>query len=276
MPKKIISKQQVIKAAQIVVANNLNPTLVAVRKQLNYCGSDSTIHKYLSQWKTECFKNMLQEDCKEENRQFSQEVNELERSLKLELHKQIQHNEEYAQELIHVEKTIVALKEENHKLQAINQELQLELKEATSIKATLVQVNQEIQHKLEQNDNKVIIQQQQLIATLQAELKELNAKSMKVMQEISSSGHEVLMQEKVISINLQAKIDSLNKELLESNKQLNTAILKAQVQTQPLLRQIDWQQKMIQTYIDPNKLQQLEEEKSRATFNSPIEVSCGK
>ena len=72
MPKKIISKQQIIKAAQDLVSNNLNPTLLSIRKKLNYCGSDSTIHKYLSQWKTECFKSMLQEDCKEDIFHWSQ------------------------------------------------------------------------------------------------------------------------------------------------------------------------------------------------------------
>ena len=92
MPKKIISKQQIIKAAQIIVANNFNPTVIAVRKQLNYCGSGSTIHKYLSQWKMACFKNMLERENIKESEPTSLEINELERSLKLDFQKQINRN----------------------------------------------------------------------------------------------------------------------------------------------------------------------------------------
>ena len=258
MPKKIISKQQIIKAAQNLVSNNLNPTLLAIRKKLNYCGSDSTIHKYLSQWKIECFKSMLQENCKEENRQISQEPNELERSLKLDLHKQIQRNEEYTQELIHAEKTIAVLKEDNHKLQTINQEIQLDLKEAITIKATLVQVNQEIQSKLDLNEHKNIQKMQRTIDDLRVELKVLNETSLIALRETSNHGHEALMQEKVTSINLQAKIDSLTKDLLESKKQLHEAVMMSQVQNRSLSRQNEQLQKIIQKH-GLYKLSQLEE-----------------
>ena len=59
--------------------------------------------------------------------------------------------------------------------------------------------------------------------------------------------------------NLQAKIDSLSKELNESYKQLE--LERQKVQTQPLVlqRQIRLQQKILQTHIGQEKLQQLEQ-----------------
>ena len=260
MVRKIISQQEVIKAAEQLVRENRTPTVAAIKALLN-SSSEPTIHKHLSQWKSQCFQNMLDPNPKEESSESTtKQPNELERSLKLDLQKQIQRNEEYAQELIYAEKTIVALKEENHNLQAINQGLQIDLKEATAIKATLVQVNHEIQSRLELNDNNTIIQQQQLIGELQAELKELNAKSMKAMQEISSSGHEILMQEKVHSINLQAKNELLTKELMESNKQLESMKLKAEFQVKILQRQINSQQQVLKNYLSVDQLKVLNQE----------------
>jgi hypothetical protein len=104
----------------------------------------------------------------------------------------------------------------------------------------------------------------------------LNETSLSALRDTSAKGHEAVMQEKVTNINLQAKIDSLNKELIESNKQLNGALMKAQIQHQPLLRQIEWQQKIIQDHVGFEKLRQLEEEGLRAKFNSSVKASYGK
>lgn len=269
MSRSGINKQQVIAAAKEIASQQQIPTAIKIRELLS-TGSIATIQKYLRAWKTECFKidlggnlNSLNNTNQLEN-QFSQwleEKNQLEGSL----NKQITKNESYAQELIEAEKTIVALKEENNKLQTNNQKLQLELQEANAIKATLTQVNQEIQSRLERNDNQTIIQQKQLIVELQAELKELNAKSIKAIQELSSSGHEVLMQEKVTNINLQAKIDSLQKELIESKKQLQEATLTSQVQIRSLARQNEELQKIIQDH-DLYKRSSIDQE-SKLRFN---------
>ena len=137
------------------------------------------------------------------------------------------------------------------------------------------QVNQKIQNRLDANDNETIKKMQQIIDGLMAELKTLNETSLTAVRETSTNGHEILMQEKVTSINLQAKIDNLHKDLIESKNQLNVALLKSQVQTQPLLRQIELQQKIIQEYVDVEKLRQLEE-KSKLNFNSQVEVGYGK
>ncbi|MGI9214777.1 MAG: DNA-binding protein [Gammaproteobacteria bacterium] len=256
MTRKIIFKKEVNNAAESLVQEERVATVAAIKALLN-SNSEPTIHKYLSQWKMACFKNMLQRESQQECEPTIQEVSELERSLKLDLQKQIQRNEEYTQELIQAEKAIVALKEEKDQLQTTNHRFQLELQEVTAIKATLTLVNQEIQSRLEYNKNNNITQQQQLIESLQIELKELNAKSMKAMQELSSSGHEVLMQEKVHSINLQAKNEQLMKELAESHKQLESMKLKAEFQVKVLQRQIKSQQQVLKNYLAPEELNNL-------------------
>lgn len=279
MPKKLITEQQVINAVKLLVINGKPLTLAAVRMHLGSNGSDSTMHKYLKKWKEECFKKAvisIDEDIIQINQsKISKGEEILEKTCNLEktLSKQITQNEQYAQELINAEKTNVALKAEIHQLQTTIQKLQLELTEIKIANNCLEQIIQEIQSRLELNDNKTIVQQQQLIEALRAELKELNTKSMKAMQELSSSGHELLMQEKVTSINLQAKIDGITKELLENKKQLELANFKAHVHIQSLQRQIDQQQKILKNYLN---LAQLQELAQRMEVNYALEVGCGK
>jgi hypothetical protein len=82
---------------------------------------------------------------------------------------------------------------------------------------------------------------------------------MVALQELSSQGHEALMQEKVHAINLKAKIDSLTQELNKSHNQLDLERHKGQTQLLALQRQIRLQQKILQTHLSQEKLQQLEQ-----------------
>lgn len=278
MPKKIISKQQIINAAQILVASDRNPTLAAVRKQLNCHGSNSTIHRYLKEWKKSCLvQGNINTTINLNNQTNIEELIEKQYNLEKTLQKQTTQNEHYAQELINVEKTNIALKEENHQLQIANQKLQLKLTAVETANNTLLQTTQEINNRLDVNDNKIIQNMQKTIDDLRMELKILNETSLTALRETSNKGHETLMQEKVIIVNLQAKIDSLNKELLESKKQLNEALIVNQVQTKPLLRQIEWQQKIIQEYIGVEKLQHQKEELGlQTTHTTMVGTSYGK
>lgn len=258
MPRKLISKAKVIEAAKQLVLANSTPTVAAIKLLLN-SNSEVTIHKYLSQWKQQCFQLAV--------KNFSDPIPEAQRNLTLDLEKQLKQNEHYAQELINAEKTNIVLKEEIHKLQTNNQELQLELKEVKTIKITLEQINQEIQTRLDANNNDTIKNQQLLIDELRAELKELNIKSMKAIQETSSSAHELLMQEKITSMNLQEKVNIFNKQIIELQKELQTTNNMLAAKQQPLLRQIEWQQKIIQNHVGFEKLRLIEEEELKLKFN---------
>ena len=118
---------------------------------------------------------------------------------------------------------------------------------------------------------------QKMIDSLRAELKTLNETSLFTLRETSDKGHEALMQEKVTSINLQSKIDSLNKELTDTKKQLYDLQLKMQTQKQTLLRQIDWQQKVIKDHVGIERLRELVgEQEVVLNFNGTPGVVYGK
>ena len=260
MPKKIISKQKIIDAAKILAASDRNPTLAAVRKQLNYHGSNSTIHKYLKEWKKSCFEQgNINTTVNLKNKKSIEELVERKHDLEKTLQKQTTQTKHYVQELINSEKANIALKEENHQLQITNQELKLRLTAAEATNNNLLQTTQEINNRLDINDNKIIQSMQQTIDDLRVELKTLNETSLTAIRETSNKAHETLMQEKVTSINLQTKIDSLHKELDQSHKQLELEQQNWQMQHLILQKQIKLQQKIIQTHLSQEKLQQLEQ-----------------
>lgn len=276
MARTGVSRQQIFTAAKEIAAAGRLPTAVNVRQVLA-TGSIVTIQKYLKEWKKSCFNQVnLRVDSNVNHHTNNEELIEQQRNLEQAINKQIAKNEHYAQELINAEKTNIALKETICQLQATNQQLQLELQETKAIKMTLAQVNLEIQTRLDTNNNDLINKQQLLINELRAELKELNVKSMLALQQTSSSSHELLMQEKLASMNLQEKINTMSKQLSELQQQLQTVNNKLAAKQQPLLRQIEWQQKIIQNHLGFEKLRQIEEEELRLKFNAQVQVAYGK
>ena len=240
--KKNLHKNQIFDAANAISNSGNIPTLNKVREYLG-TGSKVTIHKYFRQWKQECFKNFSSL-----NKIVAIDNNLLEEHsfLKLELQRQLERNDSYAQELINAEKTNIELKEEILQLQSSIKQSQLELAEIKAAKKTLEQINKQIQNKLDIHSNQAIQKMQQTIDDLRLELKTLNETSINALRETSNQGHEALMQEKVANINLQTKIDSLTKELLENKKQLNEAIMSAQMQIRSLSRENEQLQKILQ------------------------------
>ena len=276
MARTGVSRQQIFTAAKEIAAAGRLPTAVNVRQVLA-TGSIVTIQKYLKEWKKSCFNQVnLRVDSNVNHHTNNEELIEQQRNLEQAINKQIAKNEHYAQELINAEKTNIALKETICQLQATNQQLQLELQDTKAIKMTLAQVNLEIQTRLDTNNNDLINKQQLLINELRAELKELNVKSMLALQQTSSSSHELLMQEKLASMNLQEKINTMSKQLSELQQQLQTVNNKLAAKQQPLLRQIEWQQKIIQNHLGFEKLRQIEEEELRLKFNAQVQVAYGK
>ena len=262
--KKYLNKQQIFAAANKLASTGNIPTLAKLREHLG-TGSKGTIHKYFNEWKQECFKNFsnLNKVVAIDHSNLLEEH----RCVKLDLQQQLTKNEYYAQELIAAEKANIGLKEEIKQLQVANQELQLRLTEANTTNRALEQVTQEINQRLDRNDQQTINNLQQTIADLRAELKTLNETSLTAVRETSDKGHEALMQEKVTSINLQAKIESLNKELVASHKQLNNTIMTSQVQHGSLLRRIAQLEKIIAEHLGLEKLSQVEESGVRLNSN---------
>ena len=274
MAKRLVSQQAVIKVAEELVLADCNPTVAAIRARLKN-GSETTIYKYLNQWKKKCFRKMITNSSSFDTDIIRVNLEE-KRDLEQTLNKHIAQNEYYAQELIEAEKTNINLKDDCYQLQAKCQQLQSELNELKNINNALEQVTTEIKNKLENNDNKTIENLRQTIEGLKAELKKLNETSLEALREASAKGHDTLMQEKVNSINLQTKVDSLYKESIDLKKQLSDTVLKHQIQTQTLLRQVNEQQKIIQDHIGFDKLRELVGEEVMLHFNNKPGVAYGK
>ena len=239
-----VTQTEIIQAAQKLVQKGHAPTIAKVRQLLSGRGSESTILKYLTIWKQQCFKQV--NDLADPN-QPDHKILEEKRKLEQTLNKQLTQNEHYARELINAEKTI-----------AVNTNLQ--------------EWYQKLQTALDLNRDQMIKQQQQIIDDLQIELKTINEKSIAALRETSTQGHELVMQEKVQAINLQAKIDDLTKELIENKKQLNVSNMKAQLENQTLLRQINRQQQIMRQHIGLEKLQQLEEKELQFNYKDEIKI----
>lgn len=280
MLKNKVTREDVYALATKIVRQGSMPTHILLKSKLGK-GSDTTIQKYFKQWKEECFKKSIA-NCNPDTANFnkiteSYEFLQKKKHLEQALNKKIAQNELYAKELINAEKANIVLREENYQLQIANQELQLKLIGAEATNSALEQVTQKIQNELNLNKNKTIEKMQQTIDNLRSELKTLNETGIIALRETSTKGHDALMQEKVISINLQAKIDNLYKDLMDHKKQSHDADLKHQVQTQILLRQINWQQKIIQDQIGLEKLSDIVgEQELMLNFNNKLGAAYGK
>ena len=232
MIKKTISKQQIIQVAESLVLANCMPTVTAIRTQLN-SGSETTIHKYLSQWKWQCFTKMVNGSKEQSSISVDQELIESHRTLKLELQKQISHNEIYASELINAETTIIKLTATNQQLQTTIQKLQNDLDSAIKEKEILKDCYQKLTEAVASNRDDTILQQEKTIESLRQEIQTINQTSFNAVQQVSFAGHDALLQEKVKTLNLEEKVKELQQLVVQQQNKL--AILsKALQQQQPL------------------------------------------
>jgi len=232
LPKKLVSQQTVIRAAEKLVLANCIPTVTAIRSQLN-SGSETTIHKYLSQWKRQCFTKMVIGYKEQSSISVDQELIESHRTLKLELQKQLSHNENYAKELINAETIVIKLTETNQQLQITVKKLQNDLDSATKEKEILKDCYQKLTEAVASNRDDMILQQEHTIESLRQEIQTINQAGFNAVQQVSFAGHDALLQEKVKTLNLEEKLKELQQLVIQQQNKL--AILsKALQQQQPI------------------------------------------
>jgi chromosome segregation ATPase len=233
MPKRLVSQEVVIKIAEELLLDNRIPTVAAIRERLKV-GSATTICKYLRQAKQQWFMRAF-DDKNNSNNINVVKKNELEeeRILKLELQKQLCHNETYAKELMSAETAIIKLTETNQQLQTTVQKLQNDLDSATKEKEILKDCYQKLTEAVTSNHDDTILQQEQTIESLRQEIQTINQASFNAVQQVSFTGHDALLQEKVKTLNLEEKVKELQQLVVQQQNKL--AILsKALQQQQPL------------------------------------------
>jgi hypothetical protein len=232
MPKRLVSQEAVIKIAEELLLDNRIPTVVAIRERLKV-GSATTICKYLRQAKQQWFMRAFAD--KNNSNIDVVKKNELEekRILKLELQKQLCHNETYAKELISAETTIIKLTETNQQLQATVQKLQNDLALVTKEKTILEDCYQKLTKEITSNRDAMILQQEQTIESLRQEIQTINQTNFNAVQQVSFAGHDALLQEKVKTLNLEEKLKELQKLIVQQQNKL-AVLNKALQQQQPL------------------------------------------
>lgn len=224
MPRKSVTKTEVIKAANAIAARQEIPTIMAVRKFLGGVGSETTLHKYLKIWKKE---KLLQVVAPE-----TSDTNDVDIKTKLVEFRQIIASQQQQNEILSQE--ALTLNRENTKLATIHKQLELEL---ISVQAKLKEIMQERDKfqalyeaiTAERNliENYIVAEKNQQIAKLQEELTMLHQKSLELVRTIGYDGHMALIEEKVKTINSQTKIDELTVKIanvtleLQQTKELN-------------------------------------------------------
>ncbi len=254
MNRKIVTKTDVYTAANFIASSGEVPTIAAVRGAMGGRGSETTILTHLQTWKKE---RLLQSQgivVLEGNTTL--ETAEETRQLRLALKQQMDHNENYAEELINAEKELAKLKAENQELQTSNQQLQEKLLEVTNLKDLLATLCHELKTNFSNDLEKVINDKNKLIGELQQEIRDLNQVSIQMVRQTSSDGHDALMQEKVKVLNLEEKVGQIQRQL---EKQKNEVI----TMQKPLLHQLAWHKKIIADLIDPEVLKIYEKEQSQ-------------
>jgi hypothetical protein len=257
MPKKVISKQKVIQAAQSLVENGENPTLAAVRLKLGNQGSLSTIHKHLKQWKDNCFKQIPMEHGSSEQLLA---VIENKRILEQAIHQQSAQNEQYSQELIKAERAVLQLKMENQNIQMECSKLRDELKEVISLKKQFENLYHAIKEERHDTYERELGEKNRFIEALQEELKNVNSQAIVEIRNLGYERDDAVMQEKVTIINLQEKIIRITEE----NKELSEALSKAKALHIETAKKLSFTQKMLQECVP---------DEAREQYNQKIHLS---
>jgi len=264
MQKQRITKQKIFDAAKVIAHLDKEPTMARVREHLAFTGSETTLHKYLKEWRLKCFKTY------DANRIGDLEPKDIvklqteNQSLAATIAKTEEHNKVVASEFAKTERKNIEL------IQRVNNiETQLHLREEElgdlkKDKEHADNIYRELKEERELLLGKMERDKDQLIASLREELKETHQASLQQMQDVGYHGHDLLMQEKVKSMNLEEKIKTLTEDMLKLQQDLNNA---NQV-VEPLKTRIIWLQKLVAENLTSEQLHEYEKKQQQLDFAS--------
>lgn len=231
------TKNSVFQAADALYAAEQNPTIKAVREWLG-CGSNTTIHKYLTQWKE--VKALELEEVEKDN--TTDKLKDVTQQLK---HQQ-RNNQQLAKELLNLEHKLVATEQELKTLTtALNNQI-ICLNETTIRRDAAEQLVQTMQAERDSNLNQVLQVQQQLIQQFQDDLKQINQDSLHKVSEISVKNQDAWMAEKVKNKTLEMTIAELKTKITT----LEGALQQEKNSNQPLRKKIAEQETLIAKHVN--------------------------
>ncbi len=262
MQNKRLNKQKVFDAAKVIAHLDKEPTTANIREYLAFTGSQTTLHKYLKEWKLKCFKayeanyvgNVEQKDIanlQSENQRLAATVGKME-----------EHNKIVANEFAKTEKKNIELTQKVVQLENQTSLLEKELDELKKEKKYLDKMYAELKEERELLLGRMERDKDQLIASLREELRQTHQTSLEKIQNVSYHGHELLMQEKVKSMNLEEKIKALTGDAVRLQQELNSA---NQV-VEPLKLRIKLMEKLIAENLTAEKLREYEKKQQLLDF----------
>ena len=252
MQKQQLTKQKIFDASKVIAHLDKEPTIANVRGYLAFTGSQTTLHKYLKEWKLKCFKAY------DANRiEDTQDIAKLQtenQSLAATISKMEEHNKIVAAEFAKTERKNVELTQKLQQTETQLHSSEAELKELKKDKEHLHAIYNDLKEEREILLGRMERDKDQLIASLREELKQTHQTNLQKIQDVSYQGHDLLMQEKVKAINLEEKIKELTQEVAKLQQDLSSA----NKVVEPLKSKVNEMQKLITEYITTEQLQEYE------------------
>lgn len=222
-----IYQAEVFEVATKIAAAGSMPTIASIRQNLGR-GSETTLHKYLQEWKALLLKNAARIgqnanlSLLNENNTLRQNVEQLSQSLS-----------NYSGDLQNLEQTNNKLEQENSQLKEENSRHVATIAalqaQAINLQATIERASNEYQQTLE----RIIADKNQIIHSLQEEMRQTQVDAIEKMREYSFKEHDLLIHERVKIINLQAEVARL-KAMVAKVKDAD--LLVVEEESQPVIK----------------------------------------
>lgn len=264
MLKKDITKQKIFDAAKIIAHMDKEPTINNVREFLAFTGSQTTLHKYLKEWKLKCFQTYESTYVKSLESKDIAKLQAEKQSLTATIGKMEEHNKIVSSEFAKTERKNVELTQNLTQLAAQLSLLDAEIKDLKKDKEQADNLYQELKAEREILLGRLERDKDQLIVSLREELSQTHQVNLQIVQDISYRGHDLLMQEKVKVMNLEEKVRSLSDELTKLHQEFN----RASRVVEPLKTQIKQLQKLIAKNLSIEQLKEYEKKQILLDFAS--------
>jgi chromosome segregation ATPase len=257
MQKNRINKQKIFDAAKIIAHLDKEPTTANVREYLAFTGSQTTLHKYLKEWRLKCFKAYKDNDVSVIEPQKVSKLKTENQNLTATIEKIEEHSRVVASEFAKTERKNVELTKQLGRLETQLNLLDKELSELKKDKEHSDKLYRDLKEEREVLLGRMERDKDQLIASLREELQQTHQENLKKIQDISYQEHDLLMREKVNTMNLEEKVNSLTEETARLQQELSNA----NKAVDPLRGRIKELQKLIAENLTSEQL--LEHEKKQ-------------
>ena len=254
MQKQRIEKQKIFNAAKVMAHLGKEPTTTNIREHLAFTGSQTTLHKYLKQWRLKCFKAYQGNDTNDVEPQEIAKLQAENQSLTTTIAQMEEHNKIVANEFAKTENKNIELTQALTQLEAQLKLLEEKCSELKKDKEHTDNLYKELKEEREILLGRMEQDKDRLIASLHEELSQTHRINLQKIQNVSYKGHDLLMHEKVKTMNLEEKVQSLTGDITKLQQELNNA---NQV-VEPLTREIKGLQKLIAENVTSEQLREYE------------------